>query len=465
MEWLMPVRTRFVTTPDGVRLAWTEHGSGQPLVLSRGWITHVELSWADPAFRRFIEALAQSTRVVRFDHRGMGLSDRKVGVPDLEALVTDLATVIDVVASGEPVVLWGSLFGGPAAVRYTARSADRVSRLILDTTWARPSDVVNEGATPVASGVVDGIRASPDPEPLLAYASYLSDPNPEARHEERIERVRKSIAPDLLADLYSSIGSMDVEQDATRLTVPTLVLQRTECFIPLAAGQRLACTAPDAQLVALPGRSGNLWEGDTAGSLEAITEFLGLPPTAAQASPARGRGAVAVLLMTDLVESTSVTARLGDEAAQSLQAFHDEVVRQAVAGHGGVECDHTGDGILARLDSAAEAVRCAEQIQVQFADRNRNEEVPLFVRVGLNAGEPLPRAGEGDKVFGTAVQKTARVCAAAGPAEVLVAPVIRALVEGKGFTFEDRGEHDLKGFAEPIRLYALQHAATQDGVS
>jgi class 3 adenylate cyclase len=446
----MPVRTRFVTTPDGIRLAWTEHGSGPPLVLSRGWITHVELSWEDLAFRRFIEALARSMRIVRFDHRGMGLSDRNVPLPDIETLVTDLAAVIDVVEE-EQVALWGSLFGGPTALRYAARNPGRISQLILDTTWARPTDLMVKANIAKGRQYYELIRALPEPEPAMAYGSYLSDPAPEMRHEERVERARRSIDPELLADLYRSIGTLDVERDAAVVRAPTLVLHKTESFVPLAAGQRLASTVPDAQFVTLSGQSSNLWEGDTAVALNAIAQFLDFVPVAPQTSD---RGAVAVLLMTDLVESTSVTARLGDEAAQPLQAFHDVVVRTAVVEHGGVECDHTGDGILARFNSAAEAVRCAALIQTRFADRNLDEDIELCVRIGLNAGEPLPR--EGDKVFGSAVQKTARVCAAAGPTEVLVAPVVRALVEGKRFRFEDRGEHHLKGFSEPIHLYALQ---------
>jgi len=303
------------------------------------------------------------------------------------------------------------------------------------------------------------IRALPEPEPAMAYGSYLADPAPEMRHEERVERARRSIDPEFLAALYRSVRRLDVERDAAVVSAPTLVLHRAECFVPLAAGQRLASTVPDAQFVTLRGQSSNLWEEDTAAALRAIGNFLELGPVVPEP---HDRAAVAVLLMTDIVESTSVTARLGDEAARPLQAFHDQVVRTVVAEHGGVECDHTGDGILARFNSAAEAVRCAAGIQARFADRNLDEEVEFCVRIGLNAGEPLPR--EGDHVFGSAVQKAARVCAAAGPREVFVAPVVRALVEGKRFEFEDRGEHHLKGFAEPIHLYALVRLEADDGI-
>jgi len=445
----MAVPTRFLSTADDVRLAWAEHGTGETLVLERGWITHVELSLEDAAFARFADALTRSVRLVRFDHRGMGLSDREVPVPDLDTLVTDLEAVVEAAApDGAPVVLWGSMFGGPTAIRYTARHPERVSKLMLDTTWVRQADLaVDSEVTRLTANMVDMLRVAPGP--ALATYSYVSDPTPESRHEDRVERVRKSIAPNMLADLYHSIGDMDVEREAATLRVPTLVMHRRECSTPLAAGQRVASTIPGAQFCGLDGQSTNLWEGDAAAALAQIARFLGFETPEAATPEARG---IAVLLMTDLVESTSTMTRVGDEAAHPLQQFHDDVVRSALPGCGGVEAGHTGDGIFARFSSAAAAVRCADAIQQRFAARNTESDVELHVRIGINAGEPLEGGGE---MFGAAVNKAARVCAAAGPDQILVTPVVHALVEGKGFSFTDRGEHTLKGFAEPVRLYAL----------
>lgn len=443
----LPVLTRFLSTADGVRLAWAEIGSGEPLVLARGWITHVELSWEDQAFRRYIEALARSMRVIRFDHRGMGLSDRDVEVPDLDTLVLDLEAIIEGLGL-EQVALWGSMFGGPVAIRYAARHPERVSKLVLDTTWVRPADLEGDAQiNRLTVNMIELMRVSP--EPALATYSYLADPTPESRHEDRVARVRQSIAPDMLADLYLSVGTMDVEREAAALSVPTLVLHRRECSMPMAAGARIASTIPHADFVGLDGRSTNLWEGDTSIALNAMARFLGIDLPDVAVPEARG---IAVLLMTDLVGSTATTARLGDDAAHPLQQFHDEAVRAALANHGGIEAGHTGDGIFARFSSAAGAVRCAQEIQDRFASRNLELDEPLHVRIGINAGEPLEGRGE---MFGTAVQKAARVCAAASADEIFVTPVVRALVEGKGFTFADHGEQSLKGFAEPVRLYAL----------
>jgi class 3 adenylate cyclase len=378
----------------------------------------------------------------------MGLSNRDVEVPDIDAFVRDLEAVMDRLEL-DKVVLWGSMFGGPVAVRYAARHPERVSKLILDTTWARPSDLqVSDDVARLTATMIELMRVSP--EPALAYSSYLSDPVPEARHEDRVERARRSIAPDMLADLYLSIGEMDVESDAASVAAPTLVLHRRECSVPLAAGQRLASLIHGARFVGLDGRSTNIWEGDAQAPMSAIVNFLEL--SVPDFAPPEARG-ITVLLMTDLVESTAVTALLGDAGAEPLQRFHDDVVRVALGEHGGVETAHTGDGILARFSSAAAAVRCAQQIQQRFEGRNAEDDQSLYVRIGLNAGEPI---GEGGEMFGAAVQKAARVCAAASPEEILVTPVVRALVEGKGFEFEDRGEHPLKGFADPVVLYAVK---------
>jgi pimeloyl-ACP methyl ester carboxylesterase len=439
--------TQFVKTADDIQLAWSELGSGEPLVLERGWITHVELFWEDFTFRRFLDALARSHRVVRFDHRGMGLSDREVAVPDLDALVLDLESVIDR-AGRERVVLWGSNFGGPVAVRYTARNSDRVSRLILDCSWARPEDLsASAEADRLHATMIQLMRVSPDP--ALAYTSYLADPAPEQRHEDRVERARKSIAPEMLAELYGRVGNMNVEADAARIDVPTLVLHRREGWVPLAAGRRLASAISGAQFVGLDGASTNLWEGDANTALRAITGFLGAPNAEVETRALHG---VVVLMLTDLVASTANTVRLGDKEAQPLQRFHDATVRAALRSHDGVEFAHTGDGIFARFSSAAAALRCARKIQEEFALRNQQQTESLFVRIGLNAGEPIT---DEETMFGAAIPKAERVCGAANAGEILVTPVVLGLVEGKDFQFHDRGEHHLKGFDAPLRLYGL----------
>ena len=215
------------------------------------------------------------------------------------------------------------------------------------------------------------------------------------------------------------------------------------------AGQRLASLIRGATFVGLDGESINLWEDEAAVPLQAIVDFLDLPAVDLPGSPS---GRIIVLLMTDLVDSTAVTTRLGDERAEPLQRFHDQTVRGAMSRHRGHEISHTGDGILARFSSAADAIRCGLQIQEGFARRNAEQDVPLDVRIGLNAGEPI---GDRSEMFGAAVNKVARVCAAASGREILVTPVVQALVEGKGFVFEDRGEHRLKGFADPVRLHAV----------
>ena len=440
----MPVLTRFLSTEDGIRLAWADHGDGEPLVLARGWITHIELSWEDLPFRRFVEALACSVRVVRYDHRGMGLSDRDVPAPDLDTLVTDLEAVIDAVGT-EPVVLWGSLFGGPIAIRYAARHPERVSKLMLDSTWVRPADLQSDPE-------IDRVHREHDrhdarrAEPALATYSYLSDPAPESRHEDRVERVRRSIAPNMLADLYHSVAEMDVEREAAGLDVPTLVLHRRECSLPLVAGQRVASTIKGSQFVGLDGRSTNLWEGDAATPLHAMSRFLGLAQP--EVSGPEGRG-IAVLLMTDLVESTATTARLGDDDAHPLQQFHDDAVRAALASTPAPSrCTRaTGSSPASRRQQPPCGARTRSNRASPAATQSTTSSCTC-----ASASTPASRSKGGARCSAPRCRRQQaglrRGRAQRDPRDAGGEGARR----GQGFTFEDRGEQSLKGFAEPVHL-------------
>ena len=159
-------------------------------------------------------------------------------------------------------------------------------------------------------------------------------------------------------------------------------------------------------------------------------------------------------MFTDMQESTAFTQRLGDARAQELVRMHNEIVEQALLGHGGTRVKHTGDGIMASFPTASGAVECAVEIQRAFAQRNEAEpETPVSVRIGINAGEPV---AEGDDLFGTSVQMAARVCGRAEPGEILTTDVVRQLVAGKGILFADKGMAELRGFEDPVRVYDVR---------
>ncbi|HET8943655.1 MAG TPA: adenylate/guanylate cyclase domain-containing protein, partial [Dehalococcoidia bacterium] len=186
-------------------------------------------------------------------------------------------------------------------------------------------------------------------------------------------------------------------------------------------------------------------------TLRAVSGFLG-EEEHAQAAP-RPKGSVTILF-TDMESSTPLTGRLGDQAAHELVRAHNRMVREALGRHGGTEIKHTGDGIMARFDSAGAALHCAIDIQKAFSSHNESAENPFRVRIGLNAGEPVEEEAD---LFGTSVQLAARIRDIAQPGEILVSNVVRELVAGKEFLFADRGHAALKGFEEPVRLFQLHY--------
>jgi len=242
--------------------------------------------------------------------------------------------------------------------------------------------------------------------------------------------------------------------------MPTTVLHRNgDTAVNSAAGRQIASLVRGARFVPLAGDVHVPWHGDVDAFLESLEGFLGVapapPPSATTAGPSP-RGALVTLLFTDIEGSTTLTDHLGDAAAQELVRAHNTIVRQALSAYGGTEVKHTGDGIMASFSSASGAVDGAIAIQRALAKRDRQQpEMPLRVRIGLNAGEPV---AEEDDLFGSAVQVARRICDGAEPGEILVSNVVRELAAGKGFLFADRGEMALRGFEDPIHVYDVRWA-------
>jgi class 3 adenylate cyclase/pimeloyl-ACP methyl ester carboxylesterase len=401
--------------------------------------------WRVDAFRAFCERLASCFTLVRYDHRGNGLSDREVPFPDLAALSLDLVAVVDAVTDGA-VHLWGNGFGGPIAIHYAATHPTRVDRLVLDGTFAVLEP--DEEMAKRNRALVTMLREAPDA--ALAGLTYVSDPTHEERYDARVERLRHAIEPDMAQHLYRLAGWIDVTDACAQVTAPTLVMHRMHSQVfPLEASQRIANTIPGASFVGLPGSPHNPWEGDAESVLQAVGVHLGVDLSPPSRTPWQTRRAV--LMFTDLVDSTATTRRLGDDAGRKLIGFHDEVVRASLVVHHGTEVAHTGDGIFASFSLASDALDAARAIRAAFAARD-HEDAHLEVRIGINEGEPIADAGN---LYGTAVNLAARLCAHAAAGEVLVSDVVRQIGEEKGFEFEPRPPASLKGFDEPIAVYAL----------
>ena len=440
----------FVTTSDGVRIAYCAHGEGPPLVFVRGWISNLEAMWDIAAFRTYFEALAVHHRVVRYDTRGNGLSDWNVPEIDLEGLVFDLEAVIDALALTD-MTMYGMCHGGPIAIAYAVRHPERVTRLILDGTYARGEEIMSPEQREAMIAALSKLRFLPGA--VFSLLDYLTYPQQEL-HRERVERSRRSISGDAAAQLYSLVFSTDVSPLLSEIRAPTLVLHRRRCrAVPFEVGRRLASLIPGARFVALEGTAENPWEEDPAATLTAIGNFLGVEfRLAPSASVGAGPGPLTILF-TDVEGSTTLTQRLGDAEAREVLRAHERIVREALRAHGGAEVKTMGDGFMASFSSATRALECAVAVQRALARHNESAEEPIRVRIGLNAGEPI---AEGEDLFGTAVIMAARIAARAEGGEILTSDVVRQLVAGRRFVFSARGEVTLRGFEDAVRLYEVK---------
>jgi class 3 adenylate cyclase len=446
----MEPRIQYAQTADAVSIAFWTLGEGMPLV-QMPWMlnTHLELEWQWPEVRRWHERLAQKRKLVRYDSRGCGLSDRDVVDFSLDAQVLDLEAVVDRLRL-ERFALFGMAYAGPVAIAYAARHPGRVSHLVLWCTWARTRDT----ASPRSRALRQLIDTDWETYTETAAHVALGWSEGEEAHSAAA-MMRESVRQETARAILDATREFDVTALLPQVRSVSLVLLRRQLrWVDVAIARGLASRIPDARLTLLQGTSGLPYLGDSEAVLAAIDEFLGGGEEGAAAAEALAPGALRTVLFTDVAGSTSLTRRLGDAKAQEVLRTHNTIVRDALKGHSGSEIKHTGDGIMASFSSASRALECAIDIQRAFAQRNESKpDVPIRVRIGLNAGEPV---AEEEDLFGTAVQLAARICAQAEPGEILAPTVVRELLAGKGFLFSDRGDVALRGFEDPVRLFEVR---------
>jgi class 3 adenylate cyclase len=450
----MQPATRFLLTPDNTRIAYCTLGDGPPLVFVRGWMSNVELAWETPEFAAFFDALAQRFTVVLYDMRGNGLSERAPERIDLETALCDLSAVVDELQL-DRMTLYGQCFGGPIAIAYAARHAGRVSRLVLDGTYAAGEGLTSRDQRDKLVAMLRDM-----PEAAMMALGYYTDPDPAQNitlreHYESQRKRRQYVSSECAVKLYEFGFDVDVRGLLPSLRMPTLVMHRRENIaVAYELGHALAAAIPRATFVSMRGSAANPWDGDMTEPLAAIAAFTGVPISLPTRRPEARRLGPLTIMFTDMESSTAVTQRVGDAAAQELLRAHNAVVRDALRLHGGNEIKHTGDGIMASFASASAAIECGIYVQRALAADDAAGRAPSVVRVriGINAGEPV---AEDDDLFGTSVQLARRVCDAGDPGDVLVSNVVRELCAGKGFSFSDRGVTALKGFEEPVPIYEV----------
>ena len=434
----MEPQVQYAKTSDGVDIAFASMGEGPPLVqVPRNGISHVQRGWA--MFPNIYQQLAQTFRLVWYDSRGTGLSDRDAIDFSMEALMRDLGAVIDRTGL-RSLALLAFRANVPAAVTYATTFPDRVSHLIL-------IDGVTNYADYVGSPGYEALEALIDKDWTLFTETVarvllgFDDPRLIATAGEHI---RAGIEPEAYRAFRAAMRSYDVSALLPDVRAETLVLHNNNGrLVPILSGQKLAAGIPDARFLAMDD-----WSLERVAAL--IEEFAGPTGKPEPVEP----GAFRTILFTDMEGSTSLTQQLGDAAAQELLHAHNSIVRDALKAHSGTETKHTGDGIMASFTSASAALETAVAIQKALADYNDgNPDAAIRVRIGLNAGEPV---AEDEDLFGTAVQLAARVCDRAEPGQILASNVVQELAAGKGFTFVDNGEATLKGFEDPVRVYEVR---------
>jgi len=426
-----------------VNIAYQVTGSGPfDLVLIHGFFSHLEIDWELPASRYVNERLGSFARLIRFDKRGTGLSDRNVGVPDLDARMDDVRAVMDA-AGSESAALFGYSEGGPLSILFAATYPERVRALVLYGTYAKRRDPDDD--YPWAPTSAERVAIARELEETwgdsVDLGSMWPDPD-EAESAWFHRRARASLSPAGARDLILMNSQVDVRAVLPTIQSPTLVAHRTEDRdASVDEGRYIADRIPGARFVELPGDDHTL-VADPRVVLDEVEEFL----TGVRPKPSTDR-VLATVLFTDLVGSTVRATELGDAAWSELLARHDASVRSELGRFDGEEIDTAGDGFLALFDGPGRAIRCGLAIRGSLA------ELGLDVRAGVHTGEVERPVGA--KPRGIAVHVGARIMALAGAGEVLVSSTTHDLVAGSGLEFEDRGEHVLKGVDSARRVYAV----------
>lgn len=433
-EFEMPV-TRYALSGD-VNIAYQTIGDGPvDLILVPGSVSHVEFQHEMAGYTACLRRLAKFARVITFDKRGQGLSDRISGAPSLEQRMDDVRAIMDDINSQRAALL-GFSEGSPMSVMFAASYPERVSHLILFGGFACFGDLSTSderlqqrvkawGTGAMIRGVSPSQAANPD-----AVAQFA-----------KFERL--SASPGTYKSFLSMNRQIDVRSILSSVRVPALVLHRAgDALIPVEHGRELGKRIPDAKYIEYAGSDHAFWLGDVDGLLGDVEEFI----TGHRESEGNDLERVlATVLFTDIVDSTRSAAEKGDQTWRRLLDNHDELARQMVAKHRGTFVKSTGDGILATFDGPGRAVRCA------LALGTASKHIGLPLRAGLHTGEIEIR---GSDIGGIAVHTAARVMAQSQANEILVSRVVTDLVAGAGLTFSERGSHELKGLPGRWDLFA-----------
>ncbi|MGZ8650721.1 MAG: adenylate/guanylate cyclase domain-containing protein [Actinomycetota bacterium] len=431
-------QTRYAKTADGVYIAYQTVGDGPiDIVWQFDWLGNVDTIWEYRPHAEWFHGLASFSRLILHDRRGTGASSRNVDAPNLETRVADLSAVLDAVGSERPV-LGGAFEAGAPSVLFAATFPERVHSLFWwypapRTTWA--SDYAF-GAN--ADTVERSTHATMDLWGTDAYGySVWTGTEPEAEHVSWGWLSRQTATPDVAVRMDRIYNETDVRGAMPSIAAPVLLLARENDREAL---EYFATLLRQPQIRLFPGAD-ELKVDEQPAVLDAIREFVGISP-----APPELDTILSTVLFTDVVGSTQKQAELGDRRYKGLIEQHHAIVRDALGRWRGAESDTAGDGFYATFDGPARAIRCAMEVAYRVID------LGIEIGAGVHTGECELMDG---KISGLTVSIGARVAAKAGPSQVLILQTVKDLVAGSGLTFEDAGEHELKGVPDRWRLYRV----------
>jgi class 3 adenylate cyclase/pimeloyl-ACP methyl ester carboxylesterase len=432
---------RYAVNGD-VHIAYQVVGDGPiDLVYTPGIWSNLEIMWEWPDWARYLDRLASFSRLVVFDMRGIGLSDRGNQPPILELQAEDLRAVIDAAGCAVPAIFGGAR-GAAMTMLFAATYPERVRALVL---YAPMAKTVRSDDWPFGKSAEEQ-RQFYDrfvDEMGTGLNLDLQGPTHDDHFRRWWARLERLVAtPGAYRELAGIFANLDIRNVLSLVQAPTLVLHRTgDRIVPVDQARAVAERIAGARLVELPGIDHIPFLGDWSGLVGEIEEFL----LGARTAPDPDR-ILATVLFTDIVGSTDAAARLGDRRWKDLLSEHHDAVRRQLAAFRGIERDTAGDGFMATFDGPARAIRCAQAIIASVHG------LGLQVRAGIHTGECELMPGG---LAGIALHVAARVAATAGPGDVVVSSTVRDLVAGSLIPFEDLGLQTLRGMPEPWRLYRV----------
>jgi class 3 adenylate cyclase len=445
----VPPETQYARSGD-VSIAYQVLGEGPfDLVLVPGFVSHVQLGLATPPYDTICARLASHARLLVFDKRGTGMSDRVSGAPPLETRMDDVRAVMDAAGSTRAALV-GISEGAPMSMLFAATYPERTWGLVLMGSYARelwapdypwaPTEEQYLRETELSRATLFGPRE----QAIKDIAEWLGGHEQEA--ELLADYFRQSASPGAVEALDRMNKDIDVRHVLPAIRAPTLLVHGVDDHIPIGGARWMANQIPAARLVELPGTRHVYFGAPLAAACDAVERFLTETWESGGWEDAQPDRVLATVLFTDIVGSSEKAALLGDRGWRELLERHHELVRRQLVRFRGKEVDTAGDGFFASFDGPARAIRCACAITESV------QNLGLDVRAGLHTGECELID---DKVAGIAVHTGARVAAMAARGEVLVSSTVKDLVAGSGLQFNDRGTHELKGIPGEWNLYSV----------